>query len=75
MKLATLATLFLLLCALDGHAQAGGAMRIASVAYDRVAPGQIVELRVEGLGDLFAYQATLETGGAPEYLPTTERSS
>jgi hypothetical protein len=52
MKLATLATLFVLLCALDGHAQAGDTLRISSVGpYDSVAPGQIIELRVEGIAE------------------------
>ena len=48
MKLFALASLFLLLFAPDCLAQA----RIASVMpYDRVVPGQIIELRVEGLGE------------------------
>ncbi len=52
MKLATLATLFLLLCAPAGRAQSGDAPRISSVGpYDTVAPGQIIELRVEGIGE------------------------
>jgi hypothetical protein len=40
------------------------------------ASGELVRelvARVEGLGELFAYQATLETGGGPEYLPAAER--
>lgn len=53
MKLATLASLCVLLCALTCHAQAeGGALRIAEVGpYPSAVPGQIVELRVEGLGE------------------------
>jgi hypothetical protein len=54
MKLIALASLFILLSAPGGLAQAGGAIRIASVGpFDRVAPGQIIELRVEGLGEQF----------------------
>ncbi|MDT5271911.1 MAG: hypothetical protein QOH49_4097 [Acidobacteriota bacterium] len=49
MKLVTLASLFVLLFALTCFAQAEGSLRIASASpYDRVAPGQIIELRVEG---------------------------
>jgi hypothetical protein len=52
MKLFALASLFLLLCAPAVLAQGGGSFRIASVfPYDRVVPGQIVELRVENLGE------------------------
>lgn len=52
MKFAALASLFLLLSVPECLAQAGGPMRILSVApYDRVAPGQILDLHVEGLGE------------------------
>ena len=52
MKLATLATLFVLFCAHAARAQSGEAPRISSVGpYDTVAPGQIIELRVEGIGE------------------------
>jgi hypothetical protein len=58
MKLAAISTLFALLVALACPAlvvaQTGGALSIASVGpYDRVVPGQIVELRVEGFGERF----------------------
>lgn len=52
MKLFALASLCLLLCAPAALAQAAGGFRIASVfPYERVVPGQIVELRVENLGE------------------------
>ncbi|MET0647040.1 MAG: hypothetical protein ABW208_10495 [Pyrinomonadaceae bacterium] len=52
MKLAALASLFVLLFAPGGFAQGGGSPRIAEVSpYTNVAPGQIVELRVENLGE------------------------
>ncbi|HEX7313540.1 MAG TPA: hypothetical protein VF297_06440 [Pyrinomonadaceae bacterium] len=52
MKLFALASLFLLLCAPAALAQAGGSFRISSVfPYDRVVPGQIIELRVENMGE------------------------
>lgn len=52
MKFPTLASLFVLLCALTCNAQADGALRISGVGpYPNVAPGQIIELRVEGLGE------------------------
>ncbi|HWS86373.1 MAG TPA: hypothetical protein VN282_05400 [Pyrinomonadaceae bacterium] len=52
MKFITLATLLLALFAPDCLAQAEGALRIAGVGpYPNVAPGQIVELRVEGVGE------------------------
>ena len=52
MKFITLATLLLLLFAPVCLAQAEGAPRIAEVGpYPNVAPGQIVELRVEGVGE------------------------
>ena len=52
MKLVALASLFLLLCAPAALAQPAGGFRISSVfPYDRVVPGQIVELRVENLGE------------------------
>jgi hypothetical protein len=50
MKHFVYASLLILLSTPVCLAQAGGAMRISSVwPYDRVAPGQIIELRVEGL--------------------------
>ncbi|MFL6334003.1 MAG: hypothetical protein ACJ754_11880 [Pyrinomonadaceae bacterium] len=50
MKLNTLATLLLLLFAANCLAQAEGAPRIAEVGpYANAAPGQIMELRVEGI--------------------------
>jgi hypothetical protein len=52
MKLAALASLCVLLLAPGGFAQGGGAPRIAEVSpYTNVAPGQIIELRVENLGE------------------------
>lgn len=52
MKLAILATLFVLACAPAASAQADGSLRIASVGpYPSAAPGQIIELRVEGFGE------------------------
>ena len=55
MKLATLATLLLLVFAPAASAQADAALRIASVGpYPNVAPGQIIELRVEGFDEQFA---------------------
>ena len=52
MKLFALASLFLLLCAPAALAQSAGGFRISSVfPYDRVVPGQIVELRVENMGE------------------------
>src|ERR1700749_3279168 len=56
MKLVTLATLLLLLFAPNCLAQAEGALRIGGVGpYPKAAPGQIMELRVEGIGEqLFA---------------------
>ena len=51
MKLVALASLFVLLLAPGVFAQGGGAPRIAEVSpYTNVAPGRIVELRVENLG-------------------------
>lgn len=50
MKFVTLATISLFLCAPVCLAQAGGALRVASAGpYPNAAPGQIIELRVEGL--------------------------
>ena len=50
MKLATLSSFLILLCAPVCLGQAAGAVRIASVGpYPNVAPGQIIELRVEGV--------------------------
>jgi hypothetical protein len=52
MKLAALASLFILLCVPNCLAQSGAPMRISSVfPYDRVVPGQIIELRLEGFGE------------------------
>lgn len=52
MKLVALASLFLLLCAPAGFAQPAGGLRISSVfPYDRVVPGQIVEVLVENMGE------------------------
>ncbi|HEX8560376.1 MAG TPA: hypothetical protein VF668_19930 [Pyrinomonadaceae bacterium] len=56
MRLSALAPLFALLFALNCHAQAvaqdDASLRVVEVGpYNRVAPGQIVELRVEGLGE------------------------
>jgi hypothetical protein len=52
MKLAALASLILLLCAPAGFAQPAGGLRISSVfPYDRVVPGQIVEVLVENVGE------------------------
>ena len=54
MKLAILATLFVLIFAPVCTAQADAALRIASVGpYPNVVPGQIIDLRVEGLGEQF----------------------
>lgn len=59
MRLATLRPLFAALLALaclahDAAAQSEGQLRIAEVApSDRAVPGQIVELRVDGLGERF----------------------
>jgi hypothetical protein len=54
MKFFTLASLFILLFAPAGRAQAGGPLRIAGVGpYPNAAPGQIVELRVEGIDARF----------------------
>jgi hypothetical protein len=54
MKFSALAPLFILLSATAGLAQAEGALRIAGVGpYTDVAPGQIVELRVEGFDERF----------------------
>ncbi|HEX8502609.1 MAG TPA: hypothetical protein VF659_18650 [Pyrinomonadaceae bacterium] len=48
------AALFALACLAHAAAQSEGGPRIAEVApYDRAAPGQILELRVEGLGERF----------------------
>ncbi|MDT5294417.1 MAG: hypothetical protein QOJ76_1297 [Acidobacteriota bacterium] len=57
-RLAAISTLVALLVALScltqAAAQTEGVLRIASVGpYDRVVPGQIVELRVEGFGERF----------------------
>jgi hypothetical protein len=52
MKLAALACLFVLLFVPNCLAQSGAPMRISSVfPYDRVVPGQIIELRLEGFGE------------------------
>jgi hypothetical protein len=54
MKLAILATLFVLVFAPVCPAQADASLRIASVGpYPSAAPGQIIELRVEGFGEQF----------------------
>ena len=58
MRLTALAPLFAvaltLSCFAGAAAQSEGALRIAEIApYDRAAPGQIVELRVEGFGESF----------------------
>ncbi|HJQ31734.1 MAG TPA: hypothetical protein VJ866_06140 [Pyrinomonadaceae bacterium] len=56
MRLAALASLFAIVFALSATAaaQTDGALRIAGAApYDRVVPGQILELRVEGFGERF----------------------
>jgi hypothetical protein len=52
MKLAVLASLFIVLFAPNCLAQAEGALRIAEVGpYPNAAPGQIMELRVEGIDE------------------------
>lgn len=52
MKLVALASLLLLLCAPAGFAQSAGGLRVSSVfPYDRVVPGQIVEVLVENVGE------------------------
>ena len=52
MKLAALASLFVLLFALTCFAQAEGGLRIAAITpYPSAAPGQIIELRVEGFDE------------------------
>jgi hypothetical protein len=58
MRLAILASFFAIVFALSAPApataQTDGALRIAGVSlYDRAAPGQIMELRVEGFGERF----------------------
>lgn len=54
MKFFTLALLCIVLCAPAGFAQADGSPRIEGVGpYPNVVPGQIVELRVEGIGERF----------------------
>ncbi|HWW74411.1 MAG TPA: hypothetical protein VNZ44_03395, partial [Pyrinomonadaceae bacterium] len=58
MRFVILAPLFAIVFALSAPApaaaQADGALRIAgAVPYDRVVPGQILELRVEGFGERF----------------------
>jgi hypothetical protein len=54
MKLTSLASLFVLLFALDCLAQSTGALRIAEVGHSpNAAPGQIIELRVEGFDERF----------------------
>ncbi|MBV9924675.1 MAG: hypothetical protein JOZ96_06490 [Acidobacteria bacterium] len=52
MKLAALSSLLVLLCVLGARAQGGDEMRVTSVfPSERVVPGQIVELRVEGMAE------------------------
>ncbi|HEX8355136.1 MAG TPA: hypothetical protein VF611_19690, partial [Pyrinomonadaceae bacterium] len=46
------AAVFALACLAHAAAQSEGPLRIAEVSpYDRAAPGQIIELRVEGFGE------------------------
>ena len=67
------AALFALACFAHAAAQPEGQLRIAEVGpYDRVAPGQIIELRVEGLTERFI---TPPPGDALRVLLTQDGST